>query len=126
MYKIIRLTIVSLLVVAFYSGSSVAQPASAAQTASSADSELRDPTTPLGLRASARSTVANQALILSSVFISPQRKVAIINGVSLREGQLVPGTNGVKVQRISPQTVVVQQASKTWALRLSPTVVTRH
>lgn len=120
MYKIIRLTMVSLLVVAFYSGSSVAQ------TASSAASELRDPTTPLGLRASARSTVANQTLILSSVLISPQRKVAIINGVSLREGQLVPGTNGVKVQRISPQTVVVQQASKAWALRLSPTVVTRH
>lgn len=126
MYKIIRLTMVSLLVVAFYSGSSVAQPASVAQTASSADSELRDPTIPLGLRASARSTVANQTLILSSVLISPQRKVAIINGVSLREGQLVPGTNGVKVQRISPQTVVVQQASKAWALRLSPTVVTRH
>lgn len=126
MYKIIRLTMVSLLVVAFYSSSSVAQPASVAQTASSADSELRDPTTPLGLRASARSNVANQTLILSSVLISPQRKVAIINGVSLREGQLVPGTNGVKVQRISPQTVVVQQASKAWALRLSPTVVTRH
>lgn len=119
MYNIIRLTIVSLLGVALCSGSPMAQ------TASAEVSELRDPTTPLGLRASASSTTTNPVLILSSVLISPQRKVATINGVLLREGQVVPGTAGIKVQRIASQTVVVQQASKTWALRLSPSVVKR-
>lgn len=95
----------------------------AAQTASS---EVRDPTRPLGARTTVGETTGEQRLVLNSVLISAQRKVAIINGVALREGQWVPGANGVKVLRISPQAVVVQQASKTWSLRLAPSVVTRH
>lgn len=87
---------------------------------------FRDPTTPLGYTAGVAGSVANSHYRLNSVLISAQRKHAVINGVTLREGQVIPGSAGVVVKRISPQTVVLQQDVKTWALRLSPSVVIRH
>lgn len=88
--------------------------------------DVRDPTTPLGHMAT-RSNVADaQTFSLNSILISPQRKLAIINGATLREGQIVPGSDNVKVQRISAQAVVLQQAEQTWVLRLSPTIMKRH
>lgn len=88
-------------------------------------SAVRDPTAPLNYISS--STVnAEQQLILNSILISPQRKVAIINGSALREGQIVPGSNGVKIQKISTQSVVLQQTTKTWVLKLLPDVVRRN
>ncbi len=90
-----------------------------------ADKPVRDPTQPLGYTA-ARGVVANTSYTLNSVLISAQRKHAVINGITLREGQTIPGSGGVLVNRISPQTVVLQQGTKTWALRLSPSVVKRH
>lgn len=89
------------------------------------DKPVRDPTQPLGYTA-ARGVVANTNYTLNSVLISAQRKHAVINGMTLREGQTIPGSGGVLVNRISPQTVVLQQGTKTWALRLSPSVVKRH
>lgn len=103
--------------------------ASFAQTpvvdAANASDMVRDPTTPLGY-AVAPGIAATTNYTLSSVLISAQRKHAVINGATLREGQVVPGSDGVIVKRISPQTVVLQQHTKTWALRLSPSVVIRH
>lgn len=86
---------------------------------------LRDPTKPLGHRVAPQGQ-HNSAYNLNSVLISAQRKQAVINGVTLREGQVIPDSGGVIVKRISPQTVVVQQGAKTWALRLAPSVVIRH
>lgn len=104
-------------------------PASFAQTpvvdAANTNDMVRDPTTPLGY-AVAPGIAATTNYTLSSVLISAQRKHAVINGATLREGQVVPGSDGVIVKRISPQTVVLQQHTKTWALRLSPSVVIRH
>jgi MSHA biogenesis protein MshK len=87
--------------------------------------EVRDPTLPLGYIASGTAAGGDQ-FALSSILISPRRKLAIINGNTLREGQVVPGSADVKVQRISAQTVVLQQADQTWVLRLSPSILKRH
>lgn len=108
----------------FIAPSSFAQTP-AADTTASASNPVRDPTKPLGY-AAAPGVAASTGYTLSSVLISPQRKHAVINGVTLREGQVIPGSDGVTVKRISPQTVVLQQNTKTWALRLSPSVVIRH
>lgn len=88
--------------------------------------EVRDPTTPLGQSTTSPSTVGEQPFELNSILISPQRKLAIINGNALREGQAVPGAGNVRVQRISAQSVVLQQMDHTWELRLSPSVTKRH
>lgn len=88
--------------------------------------EVRDPTTPLGHVAANVSASGAPQFALNSILISPQRKLAIINGNTLREGQIVPGTGNVKVQRISAQVVVLQQADQTWVLRLSPSIMKRH
>ncbi len=77
--------------------------------------DVRDPTTPLGHVATNATNNGAQQFALNSILISPQRKLAIINGNTLREGQ-----------RISAQAVVLQQADQTWVLRLSPSIVKRH
>ena len=86
---------------------------------------VRDPTAPLGYSATG-TAVSGTQLALNSILISPQRKLAIINGNTLREGQIVPGSADVKVQRILAQAVVLQQADQTWVLRLSPSILKRH
>lgn len=87
--------------------------------------DVRDPTAPLGYIATG-AEVNGAQLALNSVLISPRRKLAIINGSTLREGQIVPGSGDVKVQKILAQAVVLQQADQTWVLRLSPTILKRH
>lgn len=88
--------------------------------------DVRDPTTPLGHVATNATASGAKQFSLNSILISPQRKLAIINGSTLREGQTVPGTGNVKVQRISAQAVVLQQADQTWVLRLSSSIMKRH
>lgn len=88
--------------------------------------DVRDPTTPLGHVTATASASGAPQFALNSILISPQRKLAIINGSTLREGQTLPGTGNVKVQRISAQAVVLQQADQTWVLRLSPSIMKRH
>lgn len=89
-----------------------------------ATNEVRDPTTPLGHFASFSTGETELALELNSVLISQQRRLAIINGNSLREGQAVPGANGIIIQRILPQKVLLRQGDKIWAISLSPDI--RH
>ncbi len=84
--------------------------------------EVRDPTTPLGHSVAYVAEEVEQVLELNSVLISKQRKLAIINGVSLREGQNVPGANGISIQRILPQKVLLRQGDKVWAINLSPRI----
>ncbi len=104
---------------------SVAQEFAIAATPSVAEGVVRDPTQPLGYT-TASGMMANADYTLNSVLISSQRKHAVINGVTLREGQVIPGSGDIVIKRISPQTVVLQQGEKIWALRLSPSVVKRH
>jgi MSHA biogenesis protein MshK len=90
-----------------------------------ADDQVRDPTTPLGHTATAVEEGASP-LVLNSVLIGPGRKMAVINGMTVRVGQTLPGFSATKVQRISAQTVVLQQDGKTLVLTLSPSVVKKN
>lgn len=87
--------------------------------------DVRDPTTPLDY-AGMGTQAGGQQLALNSILVSTQRKLATINGNALREGEVVPGSADVKVQRILNQAVILQQADKTWVLRLSPSILKRH
>ena len=88
-------------------------------------SDVRDPTAPLG-HSALGTAVGGEQFALNSILISPRRKLVIINGSTLHEGQVVPGSAEVKVQKILAQSVVLQQADKTWVLRLSPSILKRH
>lgn len=87
--------------------------------------EVRDPTAPLGYTASG-SVVGGEQFTLNSVLISAQRKLAVINGNTLREGDKLPGSTDMVVQRILAQAVILKQADQTWVLRLSPSILKRH
>lgn len=97
-----------------------------ATTWANTDDDVRDPTAPLGYIAATGGEPQQYKLELNSVLISSQRRLAIINGNNVREGQVVPGTNGIKVQRILPQRVVLQQSGKAWTITMSPDVVKKH
>jgi MSHA biogenesis protein MshK len=88
----------------------------------------RDPTRPLGYQKVSGKTgsVRESELRLSSVLISAQRKLAIINGQSLSEGQVIPDSNGVSLVSIHSQGVVVQQAGRRWELRLAPRIIKKN
>ncbi len=82
-----------------------------------AANDLRDPTRPLSYAQS--KTVTESALVLHSVLISDSRKVAVINGQRLQEGEAIKHSEGVHVLRIFPHSVELKQAGKRWRLRLN-------
>lgn len=87
--------------------------------------DVRDPTTPLGPAISSSAEGAT-AWVLNSVLAGAKRKLAVINGKTLREGETIPESNAIKVQRILPQSVILQQGEKTWVLNISPGVIKRN
>jgi MSHA biogenesis protein MshK len=90
-----------------------------------ANEVVRDPTAPLGYNATGTS-VGGEQFALNSILVSSQRKLAIINGNPVREGDLVPGSTDVVVQKIVAQAVILKQADQTWVLRLSPNILKKH
>jgi len=98
-----------------------------------AQQPLLDPTRPLSIQASNRET-AVAAHQLSSIIYSASRKLAIIDGQALREGELLPGT-GMRVQKISANAVTLVDTATTsgtagggrrWTLELAPQIIKQH
>lgn len=82
-----------------------------------ADTEkLRDPTMPMGQLVA---TQANPevALTLNSILISSQRRVAVINGQALRQGETIKGS-AFRVVSIKNNSVTVQSNNTTRVLSL--------
>lgn len=75
---------------------------------------LRDPTRPLG-SFDKRET----PLQLHSVLIGATRKVAIINGKSLHEGDAIPGYGGFVVEKINAKRVLISENGTLRSLLLS-------
>ena len=82
-----------------------------------------DPTKPLGFSGSnTTSGDAAQSIQLTSILISSQRKIAIINGDALGENQVVKGV-GASVKRIDAEAVTLQQNGKIWRVALDNTAI---
>ena len=81
--------------------------------------EISDPTRPLDWRVDRRATPQSESarpkLKLSSILISPARRLAIINGRSIAEGDII---NGVTVQRLTTDGVQLRWQGEQWTLRL--------
>ena len=82
--------------------------------------QLQDPTRPPDYQVVAKQQKTTQPdnWILSSILISPKRRVAIINGSAVQVGDMV---GEVKVISIKPTEVLIQQGNKHIALTLIPT-----
>jgi len=65
---------------------------------------LQDPTRPPGPQAAVAKSVPERSLALDSILFSKDRRVAVIEGEALREGQ---GFNSVRVIRIFADRVLV-------------------
>lgn len=83
----------------------------------------RDPTRPLNYQPVAKAQALK--LRLNSVLLSGKRRLAIINGQSLREGETLAGSKLV-VKRIEANQVVLTGEGSTRTLTLVPLVVKKH
>ncbi|WP_036187041.1 general secretion pathway protein GspB [Marinimicrobium agarilyticum] len=85
-------------------------------------SELQnDPTRPLDYRVS-RATVE---LSLNAILRGGERRLAVINGQRLREGETIANSGGIRVVRINDDAVVVGQSGRQWRLKLNNESVRR-
>jgi MSHA biogenesis protein MshK len=90
-----------------------------------AQTPVADPTKPLGFVGSATGSAlgsVEETIKLTSILISSDRKVAIINGQPLQENQTLKGV-GVVVKKIDADAVTLQQNGKVWRVALNSTVV---
>lgn len=84
---------------------------------------LQDPTRPPGIDARPAQATPLRSLSLSSIVYSADRRVAVIDGEPLREGQ---EANGVRVRKIYRDRVDVVDRGRVRVLRLEmPPVVRR-
>jgi hypothetical protein len=103
----------------FAAAAALALIATAAPGAAHAeDVPLRDPTRPYEAQPAtdARGSAAHR-LELSAVLISPQRRVAVINGKLYHEGELV---DGATISRIESQAVHLRRGSEERVVQLGP------
>lgn len=88
-----------------------------------AQEPVADPTRPLnfvgvpGVAGNEQETIQ-----LTSILIASDRKVAIINGQSLRENQTLKGVGAV-VKKIDADAVTLQQNGKVWRVALNNTAI---
>jgi MSHA biogenesis protein MshK len=78
---------------------------------------LRDPTMPLGQSSNSNAAASVIPLNLNSVLISNQRRIAIINGQTLRQGDEIKGS-GFRVVSIQTNQVRLQSNNATRVLTL--------
>lgn len=84
---------------------------------------LRDPTLPIGKSVAINSDKSAVVVLrLNSILISQQRRLAVINGQSLRQGDEIKGT-GFRVIAIDAHSVRVQSNQATRVLSLVNTKV---
>lgn len=83
-----------------------------------------DPTKPLNYSAAANGAAGSvqETIKLTSILISSDRKVAIINGQVLQESQTLKGI-GAQVKKIDADAVTLQQNGKVWRVPLNSTII---
>lgn len=88
-----------------------------------AQESVTDPTKPLGFSGGVGGGAGNaqETIQLTSILIAEDRKVAIINGQSLRENQTLKGVGAV-VKKIDADAVTLQQNGKVWRVALNTAI----
>lgn len=88
----------------------------------SVEAQTPDPTKPLHYSATGVVSAVENSINLTSILISSERKVAIINGQALQENQTLKGI-GAQVKKIDADAVTLQQNGKVWRVPLSSTII---
>jgi len=78
---------------------------------------MRDPTQPLGRMKLTRHAAP---LVLQAVFKGNHRNTVVINGKTLKEGDLV---DGARIMKIEEKSVVYSRAGRTCSLALRPNLI---
>lgn len=81
----------------------------------------KDPTRPLDYRVSR----ASVELSLNAILHGGERRLAVINGQRLQEGDTIANSGGIRVVRINGDAVLLGQAGRQWRLKLNNESVRR-
>jgi MSHA biogenesis protein MshK len=85
-----------------------------------------DPTRPLGSGAyvpsASNAEPEPESIILNSILIRSDRKIAIINGKTVRENEIIPGV-GARLKKIDIDSVTLQRSNKVWRVPLNKIAV---
>lgn len=86
---------------------------------------LVDPTRPAapGRPTPAVSTAPRHVWTLDSTLVAPDRRVAVINGTRVSEGEVVDGARVIEIRELD---VVIQTAGRRLTLNLLPDIVQRQ
>ncbi len=89
-----------------------------------AHAQTPDPTKPLNFVAVAGGAAGStqETIKLTSILISSDRKVAIINGQVLQESQTLKGV-GAQIKKIDADAVTLQQNGRVWRVPLNSTII---
>jgi MSHA biogenesis protein MshK len=92
--------------------------------ASFAQAQVTDPTKPLNFSGAVgvEGAAVQDTIRLTSILISSDRKVAIINGQVLQEKQTLKGV-GAQLKTIEADAVTLQQNGKVWRVPLNNTAI---
>lgn len=88
---------------------------------SQANEIQNDPTRPLDYRVSR----ASVELSLNAILRGGDRRLAVINGQRLREGETIANSGGIRVVSINDDAVLVGQSGRQWQLKLNNESVRR-
>jgi MSHA biogenesis protein MshK len=83
--------------------------------------DVRDPTTPLQSSAVTSPIRAQHAYAVHSILFSSTRKIAVINGHALKEGQTIPQSS-VTLLKIHAHAVTLSDGKRSWNVALLPNV----
>jgi MSHA biogenesis protein MshK len=88
-------------------------------------SALIDPTRPAGQGSTAtvRAHTAHSDWTLDSTLVAPDRRVAVINGKRVSEGETVDGARVIQIRKLE---VLIQAAGKRKTLQLLPDIVKKQ
>lgn len=81
----------------------------------------KDPTRPLDYRVSGTTV----ELSLNAILHGGERRLVVINGQRLREGEVIANSGGIHVVSINDETVLVGQSGRQWRLKLNNESVRR-
>ena len=87
-----------------------------------ASDPVNDPTKPLGFSGAASFASADNIITLTSILISSERRVAIINGELVKENQTIKNVGAI-VKKIDADAVTLQQNGKVWRVAINNTAI---
>jgi MSHA biogenesis protein MshK len=89
---------------------------------------IRDPTRPIAFLdvSKIESKFGGANIVLHSIVSGQGRKQAVINGYRLNEGDLLPNSDGIRLNKIFSDAVQLKKNDRIWTVSMIPSVIKKN